>query len=219
VSEAAVVLGPPAAAAVEALHPTHLLPHRHEARFAQLDPPAHELATTSDGVVEHGEQPASFCGVEPVGIGHETQATGPVRIEPAEAASADVVVDRHAHPGELGHVVHRRPGCCKVEVQQCHRLAVTEHDVLAADVVVTHDGATGGVGHLRAPAQPPWIKGARCLVEPRQQGRRGRKRHVGLRPAGERWDGYVSLDELEPFPVVGVDADGQRRPLEPDSAQ
>lgn len=217
--EAVSVLCPPPPTAGEPLRAAHLVPHRDELRVAGLDPPAHELAAAVHGDFQRCEQLGPPVSVEPVRVGDQPEPCDAVRGMPAQPGGVGVVVDGHAHPGELSEVVDWAARGTEVEVEQADGDAAIEHDVLEADIVVAHDRAPGGVGHLGAPGVSGGVEVLRCVVELREQ-RRGRcQSGVVLGPRRIRRHRDVALDEHESFPAVVVEADGQRCAFEPGFAQ
>ena len=102
----------------------------------------------------------------------------------------------HAHAGEAGEIVDRTARSGEVEVEQRHRLAVAEHHVLEAHIVVAHDRAAPQVGHLVAPAvRPARFERGRRIVEPPDQPSDRLERLVGLRPVRVWHERDVALDE------------------------
>lgn len=161
------------------------------------------------------QEGAATGGVQAVGVGDESQAPWAVHGVPPQSGGIDVVVDGHAHPGELGQVVDGTARGAEVEVQKPDRDSILEDDVLEADVVVANDRTAGGVCQLATPGPARRIEGRRCAVEPDQERCCGRQGTVGAGPRRVRRHGDITLDEHQPFPAVIVDPDGQRGSLEP----
>jgi hypothetical protein len=119
----------------------------------------------------------------------------------------------------VGEVVDRAARGCELEVQQCHRDALTEDDVLGAHVVVAHERPAGRggdrVGQALVPGEAAEVEPAGGVVQPAQQPGDGRQRGVGLAPVGIRRDGNLTVDEHEALTPIRVDADRLGGALEP----
>ena len=183
------------------------VPHLDGVRVPGVDAAPDGCLDAVDGVVHGGEQLRPTVPVQPVGVGDESQPRRPVGGSPAEPGLVDVVLDRDAEAGELGEVVDRAARGGELEVEQRDRDAVTEDDVRGLHVVVAHERPARRVGQAVVPGETAWVEPAGGVVQPAQQPRDGRQRGVGLAPVRIGRHGHVSVDELEPFAPVLVDAD------------
>src|SRR5439155_16783785 len=127
--ELLAVIRPPAAPAVVLLHVPGPLQRRNRVRVAGVDAAADGSFDAGDGIVHGGEQLRAAVPVESVGVGDESESCRPVGALPAEPGLVELVVDRYAEAGELGHVVDGTAGSRELEVEQGNGDAVAEDDV------------------------------------------------------------------------------------------
>lgn len=212
------MLVPPTLLALEPTHAAGLVPDLREGEVSPVHPPTDEIGSLCHRrghTLDEVPTPRSF---EAIGITHQPEARGPVRWLPSQFRRMLLVVDRDAHASEVQEVMHGPARGREVEIEQGDGNAVSDDDVLEADVVVTHHGSALRIGEIVTP-RPSLIEPSGRVVEPTHLPGDGREEVVALTPQRVRGNGHVALDEAEHLPIVVADADRRRRTFEPGRSQ
>ena len=119
----------------------------------------------------------------------------------------------HRHHGR--HIPQRPARRREVPVEERDRLAVTEHHVLGADVVVPDHRSPARIGKLVVPRVRRGVEPGGSVVQPALEARDADQRGLRHRPLRERRDRHIAFDERPHFPALLVDAERTRDVIEP----
>ena len=195
--------------AVVAFHAAHLVEHADEVLVIGINPPLDKRTATSHRAVQVMDQLTAPIGIQSVGIRHQPQSAWSIEQSESEATSAQVIVDRNAHPGTGGEVEDRPSWCSEVEVDQSDGNPVVEDDVLQTYVVVAEHGTACGVSQFVAPGAGIDGNLRRRLVKPTHESSNRRQSVVRLCPLRKRRDRYLTLDEHESLSPISLNLDGE----------